>query len=31
VDESTLKRLGLNLTCEPAYQNNSLYQGQRKM
>ena len=31
VDESTLKRLRLNLTCEPAYQNNSLYQGQRKM
>ncbi|MCL2509529.1 MAG: DUF1846 domain-containing protein [Methanomassiliicoccaceae archaeon] len=31
VDESTLKRLGLNLTCEPAFQNNSLYQGQRKM
>jgi uncharacterized protein (UPF0371 family) len=31
VDESTLKRLGINITCEPAYQNNSLYQGQRKM
>jgi uncharacterized protein (UPF0371 family) len=31
VDESTLKRLGLNVTCEPAYQSNSLYQGQRKM
>ena len=31
VDESTIKRLGLNITCEPAYQNNLLYQGQRKM
>jgi len=31
VDESTLKRLGLNITCEPVYQGNSLYQGQRKM
>jgi len=31
VDESTLKRLGLNITCEPVYQNNSLYQGQRKI
>ncbi len=31
VDDSILKRLGLNITCEPRYQNNSLYQGQRKM
>ncbi|MCL1811244.1 MAG: DUF1846 domain-containing protein [Methanomassiliicoccaceae archaeon] len=31
VDDSILKRLGFNVTCEPAYQNNSLYQGQRKM
>ncbi len=31
VDEATLKRLGLNITCEPIYQNNSLYQGQRKI
>ena len=25
VDSSTLKKLGLNLTCEPKYQNNKLY------
>ena len=31
VDESTLRRLGLNITCEPVFQSNSLYQGQRKM
>ncbi|MCL2032675.1 MAG: DUF1846 domain-containing protein [Methanomassiliicoccaceae archaeon] len=31
VEDSTLKRLGLYITCEPAYQNNSLYQGQRMM
>ncbi|MCL2148239.1 MAG: DUF1846 domain-containing protein [Methanomassiliicoccaceae archaeon] len=31
VEDSTLKRLGLHITCEPAYQNNSLYQGQRVM
>lgn len=31
VDDSILKRLGLNVTCEPMYQNNSLYQGQRSM
>ncbi|MCL2296318.1 MAG: DUF1846 domain-containing protein, partial [Methanomassiliicoccaceae archaeon] len=31
VDESTLRRLGLNITCEPVYLSNSLYQGQRKM
>ena len=30
VDESTLKRLGLNVTCEPVFQSNSLYQGQPK-
>lgn len=31
VDDSILKRLGLNVTCEPVYQNNSLYHGQRSM
>ena len=31
VDDSILRRLGLNITCEPAYQTNSLYQSQRKM
>ncbi|MCL2333238.1 MAG: DUF1846 domain-containing protein [Candidatus Methanoplasma sp.] len=31
VEESTLKRLGLNITCEPVYQNNALFQGQRKI
>ncbi|MDR2698160.1 MAG: DUF1846 domain-containing protein [Candidatus Methanoplasma sp.] len=31
VDDSILRRLGLNVTCEPVYQTNSLYQGQRKM
>jgi uncharacterized protein (UPF0371 family) len=31
VEESTLKRLGFNVTSEPVYQNSSLYQGQRKM
>ena len=31
VDDSILKRLGFNVTCEPVYQSNSLYQGQRKM
>ena len=31
VEESTLKRLGFNITCEPVYQNNALYQGQRKI
>ncbi|MDR0309714.1 MAG: DUF1846 domain-containing protein [Candidatus Methanoplasma sp.] len=31
VDDSIIKRLGLNITCEPVYQTNSLYQGQRKM
>ncbi|MCL2317939.1 MAG: DUF1846 domain-containing protein, partial [Methanomassiliicoccaceae archaeon] len=30
VEESTLKRLGFYITCEPVYQNNALYQGQRK-
>ena len=25
VDENTLKKLGINLTCEPQYQNNTLY------
>ncbi len=25
VDESTFKKLGINLTCEPEYQTNSLY------
>ncbi|MDR1955007.1 MAG: DUF1846 domain-containing protein [Candidatus Methanoplasma sp.] len=31
VDDSILKRLGLNITCEPVFQTNSLYQSQRKM
>ena len=30
VDESMLKRLGINVTCEPRYQTNSLYQSQHK-
>lgn len=30
VDESILKRLGINVTCEPRYQNNSLYQERQK-
>ncbi|MDR1404809.1 MAG: DUF1846 domain-containing protein [Candidatus Methanoplasma sp.] len=30
VDDSVLKSLGLNVTCEPRYQNSFLYQGQRK-
>jgi Uncharacterized protein conserved in bacteria len=30
VDESMLKRLGINVTCEPRYQTNSLYQSQQK-
>ena len=25
VDDSVFKRLGLNLTCEPVYEKNSLY------
>ena len=31
VDDSILRRLGVNITCEPVYPTNSLYQGQRKM
>ncbi|MDR3074541.1 MAG: DUF1846 domain-containing protein [Candidatus Methanoplasma sp.] len=31
VDDSILRRLGLNVTCEPRYQSSSLYQGQRRM
>lgn len=31
VDDSILKRLGFNVTCEPVFQNNSLYQSQRKV
>jgi len=31
VEDSSLNRLGINVTCEPVYQNNSLYQGQRRM
>jgi len=31
VDDSILRRLGMNITCEPIYPTNSLYQGQRKI
>lgn len=30
VDDSIMKRLGMNITCEPNYQTNSLYHSQRK-
>ena len=30
VDDSMLRRLGMNVTCEPRYLTNSLYQGQQK-
>jgi Uncharacterized protein conserved in bacteria len=30
VDDSMLRRLGLNVTCEPKYQTDSLYHGQHK-
>jgi Uncharacterized protein conserved in bacteria len=30
VDDSMLRRLGLNVTCEPRYQTDSLYQGHQK-
>ena len=26
-DESTLSKLGVNLTCEPKYENHKLYHG----
>ena len=25
VDDSVFKRLGVNITCEPTYENNNLY------
>jgi len=30
VDDSMLKRIGLNVTCEPKYQTDALYQSQQK-